>query len=85
MRVLAIFFMLVLFSGVVNAQTDTPTPEPTSTPLPDIAVYGVIDDQPYRIDYVVSAGDMIVGTLLLLLLFSVWGLAIFNLTGSDHD
>lgn len=86
MRVVVIVFVLLLISGVVTAQeTATPTPEPTSTPLPDVSVYGEVQGQPYRIDYIVSAGDVMIGTLLLLLLFSLWGMGILSLTGSEHD
>lgn len=84
MRVVVIFFVFVFLSGVVTAQeTPTPTPEPTSTPLPDISVYGEIEGQPYRVDYVVSVGDVMVGTLLLLLLFSLWGLMVITVLDRD--
>ncbi len=99
---LAIALILILISGVVHAQeTDTPTPEPTAIPTeipsaiptetltatPDVSLYVTIGEQTGRIDYVVSGGDLLIGLLLLLLLFSVWGFAVLQITtrGAKRD
>lgn len=83
MRVLAIVLMFFVLTGGVHAQTDTPTPEPTSTPLPDVAWYGAVEDQSFRVDYTVNAGDIMIAVLLALLLFSTWGLMVITVLDRD--
>lgn len=83
MRGLAIVLMFFLITGGVLAQTETPTPEPTSTPLPVVSWYGTIEDQAIRVDYVVSTGDIMLALLLALLLFSTWGLMLITVLDRD--
>lgn len=85
MRVLAVVLIFLFFTGVVTAQTATPTPEPTVTPVPQVARYETIEDQAVRIDYIVTAGDVMVAMLLLLVLFSVWGLGMLMIVRSTGD
>jgi len=66
MKQSAILLML-LTTVPVFAQTDTPTP--------DIYIYATVTSgQMTRFDYVVTGGSVQIGSLLTLLLFSMWGM-----------
>jgi hypothetical protein len=89
--VLIVIVVLLVSVSVVHAQdtatpTPTNTPEPTFTPAPVVAVYDTIYDQPVQIAYSVTAGDVMVSVLLLLLLFSLWGFGfIATIGGGKRD
>jgi hypothetical protein len=55
----------------VVSQTDpAPTPEPTE--VPNISRWEEVEGTTVRFDYVISAGDVAVAGLLLVLVVSVW-------------
>lgn len=81
MRVLLLVLMTMVCAGLVAAQT--PTPEPTATPLPIADVYATLQPAPgettgqtVRFSYSATAGDVYVSILLALILFSLWAVAI---------
>jgi hypothetical protein len=74
---IVLILLLVSPAGAVFAAPvmQEPTPEVTPDTTPDPSyVYEVIDGQDVRYDYVISAGDVMVSGLLVVLVFSVWGL-----------
>lgn len=86
----AILVLALIGSSPAFAQTETPsptptfTPTPTDTPTPEPWVYmtlvPVTPDAPgqmTRFDYVATAGDVQVSTLLTWLLVSLWGMFLF--------
>lgn len=88
---LLIWVILVGACGLAQAQeTATPTPTetatatPTPTPTAEPWVYGTLspvdagDGQIYRFDYTMTAGDVMIAFLLLVLLFSVWAFLIYE-------
>lgn len=83
-----LLLILVMTSVNVSAQTDTPTPEPTSEPTVTLEPpyrYEVIDDQTVRYDYIITAGDLMIGGLMLVQVVSVWLIAaIFYLGGQQR-
>jgi hypothetical protein len=49
-------------------------------------VYSAVGEQDVRYDYIISAGDVMVSILLLVLIFSVWaGVGIFVLIGERRE
>lgn len=65
--------------------TETPTPTPTNTPTPEPFVYATIapettDEigQMTRFDYVATAGDVHIATLLTAQLLSMWAMFLFG-------
>lgn len=77
-----LMFLLVMTAGELSAQTDTPEPTPVPTSTSEPYRYEVIDDQTVRYDYIITAGEVVIGGLLIVLVLSVWLIgAIFYLTG----
>ena len=89
--VLIVVFVFLLGVATVSAQGETPTPTPTSTPEPTytpapiVARYDTIDNQPVQIVYSITAGDVMIAVLLLLLLFSYWGIGFMSLFVNERD
>lgn len=77
-------FLLVLTSGDVSAQTDTPEPTPAPTSTSEPYRYEVIDDQTVRYDYIITAGEVVIGGLLLVLVVSVWLIAVIFYVGGQQ-
>jgi len=89
-RVIGIVFIIVMASpaGAVFAAPvmQEPTPEVTPDTTPDPSyIYEEIEGQAVRYDYVISAGDVMVSALLIVLVFSVWGLGGIVILGGRND
>lgn len=87
MRWLLVFCILFGVAMSAAAQTDTPTPDPTptETATPEPYVYATIlppDGTPpgqlTRFDYVATAGDVQISTLLTIDVLSDWGQFLFT-------
>jgi len=75
MRYLLLCLLLVI-SGVVSAQTETPTPTFTVSTSPYIFAT-VETGQMTRFDYVITAGSVHIANVLTLIFFSLWGMFLF--------
>jgi len=64
--------MLLLWSGEVFAQTETPTVSTSPSVFATVPA-----GQMTRFDYVATAGSVHIGNLLAFLLFSVWAMFLF--------
>lgn len=78
MRILLLVILIGIITGVVSAQTETPTPV-LSIPVSEfvfitmVPYEGTPEGQMTRIDYVVTAGDALIGLLVLFIVISLWG------------
>lgn len=85
----ACLLLLLLGFGNLKASAQTLTPTPTATPTETATptqepfVYATIEaagtPQMTRFDYVATAGEMQIATLLTWQLYSLWGISIFSL------
>jgi len=75
MRVISIVILFVV-TGVVSAQTETPTPTFTISTSPYIFAT-VETGQMTRFDYVITAGSVHIANVLTLIFFSLWGMFLF--------
>jgi len=72
------YLLLCLFfvSGIVSAQTETPTPTFT-IPISPYIFATVETGQATRFDYVITAGSVHIANLLTLIFASLWGMFLF--------
>lgn len=88
MRAIAVLipllFLLVITAGDLSAQTDTPTPEPTAEATTEPYRYDEIEGQTIRYDYTITAGELAIGGLLLVLVASVWLIAAIFYIGAQQ-
>lgn len=75
MRIISILFVFLL-TGVVSAQTETPTPTFT-IPLSQHVFATVTSGQMTRFDYIATAGSIHIANLLTLIFASLWGMFLF--------
>jgi len=88
MRAWLAVFLLTVGITTAQAQTETPTPTMTptvtATPTNEPYVYATLPaptegatGQMSRFDYVASAGDVYIASLLTVILLSMWGFFLF--------
>lgn len=94
MLVVFVWVCLAIPGAVVSAQpaaapllqqTETPDPEVTEVPIPQPYRYDTIQDQDVRWDYVISAGDVMIAGLLLILVLSLWITTVITYIGERRE
>lgn len=73
MRWLLAFTWVLLGVGLVNAQTATPD-------FSEVIYATLVDGQVTRFEYSATASDVHIANLIMLILFSVWGMFLFGVS-----